>query len=202
MMYRLFKEERIGGISDGVFAIAMTLLVLDLKLPELGEVASIKVFNRAVLAQVPHFFSWIISFSVLCKLWLTQHALLDDGQKRSKGFTNLNFVFLAAISFIPFPTSLIAEHSDQPLSIIIFSSTLLVAWIALVAMWRSLVKKYQASDNEREENRSLKGVIILIPIIAITSCSLAFIKPSMGILVWIALPFATLIVRHKRRRPS
>lgn len=202
MTYRLFKEERIGGISDGVFAIAMTLLVLDLKLPELGEVVSIQVFRRAVLAQAPHFISWIISFSILCRLWITQHALLDNGQKKSKGFTNLNFVYLAAISFIPFPTSLIAEHSDQPLSIIIFSSTLLSAWIALVAMWRSQVSKNQASDNRTEEKRSVKGVIILIPIIAITSCLLALIKPLMGILVWIALPFATIIVQQKKKNSS
>ena len=198
MTYRLFKEERISAISDGVFAIAMTLLVLDLKLPELGEAVSRQVFGRAVMAQLPHFLSWIISFSILCKLWITQHALLDDGQKKSKGFTNLNFVFLAAISFIPFPTSLIAEHSDQPLSIIIFSSTLLVAWIALVGMWRSLVKKDQASDKRGEEKRSVKGVIILLPIIAIAACLLALIKPSIGVLVWIALPFATIIVRQKK----
>jgi uncharacterized membrane protein len=199
MKQKWFNVNRICGISDGVFAIAMTLLVLDLKLPEMKESISSQEFSQAIREQAPHFLSWIISFAILCRLWITQHALLEYDDKKSGGFTTINFIFLGAISFIPFPTSLISEHSEQPLSVIIFSATLIVAGLALVGMWRLLEKKGLEPDTVRDMNRRVRRVVILMPVIAIISCLLATVNPPLGILVWIVFPFAGIIKPRKRR---
>jgi len=202
MKQKWFNVNRICGISDGVFAIAMTLLVLGLKLPEMKESISSQEFSQAIREQAPHFLSWIISFAILCRLWITQHALLEYDDKKSGGFTTINFIFLGAISFIPFPTSLISEHSEQPLSVIIFSATLIVAGLALVGMWRLLEKKGLEPDTLRDMNRRVRRVIILMPVIAIISCLLAIVNPQLGILVWIVFPFAGIIIRRKKRTTS
>ena len=196
------KVERLGAISDGVFAIAMTLLVLDLKLPEMKESISSQEFSQAIREQAPHFLSWIISFAILCRLWITQHALLAQDDKKSRGFTTINFIFLGAISFIPFPTSLISEHFEQPLSVIIFSATLIVANMALVGMWRLLEKKGLEPDTLRDMNRHVKRIIVWMPVIAVISCLLATVNPQLGILVWIVFPFVGIIIRRKRRTTS
>jgi len=198
MKQQWFNIGRIGAISDGVFAISMTLLVLELKLPELKDPVSREMFNQAILDQTPHFISWIISFAILCRLWITQHALLEYGDKKSGDFTTINFIFLGAISFIPFPTSLISEHSEQPLSVIIFSATLIVAGLALVRMWRLLEKKGLEPDTLRDMNRRVRRVVILMLAIAIISCLLATVNPPLGILVWIVFPFAGIIIRRKK----
>jgi len=190
MKQQWFKAGRLGAISDGVFAIAMTLLVLDLKLPEMKESISSQEFSQAIREQAPHFLSWIISFAILCRLWITQHALLEYDDKKSMGFTTINFIFLGAISFIPFPTSLISEHFEQPLSVIIFSATLFVAGLALVGMWRLLDKKGLEPDTLRDMNLHVKRVIVWMLAIAIISCLLATVNPPLGILVWIVFPFA------------
>ncbi len=199
MKQQWFKAGRLGAISDGVFAIAMTLLVLDLKLPEMKESISSQEFSQAIREQAPYFLSWIISFAILCRLWITQHALLEYDDKKSRGFTTINFIFLGAISFIPFPTSLISEHFEQPLSVIIFSATLFVAGLALVGMWRLLDKKGLEPDTLRDMNLHVKRVIVWMLAIAIISCLLATVNPPLSILVWIVFPFAGTIIRRKKR---
>ncbi len=199
MKQQWFKTGRLGAISDGVFAIAMTLLVLNLKLPEMKESISSQEFSQAIREQAPHFISWIISFAILCRLWITQHALLEYDDKKSRGFTTINFIFLGAISFIPFPTSLISEHFEQPLSVIIFSATLIVADLALVGMWRLLDKKGLEPDTLRDMNLHVKRVIVWMLAIAIISCLLATVNPPLGIFVWIVFPFAGTIIRRKKR---
>ncbi|NQT71070.1 MAG: DUF1211 domain-containing protein [Desulfobacteraceae bacterium] len=198
MKQRWFNVDRIGGISDGVFAIAMTLLVLELKLPELETPVSQQVFLEALSKQLPHFISWLISFAILCRLWITQHALLEQGEKKSRGFTGLNFVFLGAISFIPFPTSLISQHSDQPLSVMIFSATYVVAGLALAGMWYLLEKQAAGPDIRRDASPAVKRVIIGMPVIAMISCLLATVDPRYGIFVWIVFPFIGIIARRKK----
>ena len=198
MTQQWFKTGRLGAISDGVFAIAMTLLVLDLKFPELKGPISSEAYTKALLGQAPHFLSWIISFAILCRLWIAQHALLEQDDKKSRGFTTINFIFLGAISFIPFPTSLVSEHSEHPLSVIIFSATLIVAGLALVGMWRFLEKEVLEPDTLRDMNRRVRRFIIWKLVIAIISCLLAFVSPRLGILVWIVFPFAGLTMRLKK----
>lgn len=194
MKQQWFDKGRIAGISDGVFAIAMTLLVLELKLPELKVPVSHHLFLTAVLEQLPVFLGWIISFAILCKLWITQHALLNLGEKQSRGFTAVNFVFLGTISFIPFPTSLISKNPDQPLAVMIFSITFLVAWITLVWMWRQHKKTMGENGKSKGDHSSITPVIILMPLIAVSSCLLAISMPRLGILVWLIFPMAGRIL--------
>jgi uncharacterized membrane protein len=105
MKQRTFDAGRAGALSDGVFAIAMTLLVLDLKLPEFESESGSTAFAHGLLAQGPRFMSWFLSFAILCRLWIIQHAALVGGDTRSRGFIGWNFLFLGAIAFLPYPVS-------------------------------------------------------------------------------------------------
>ncbi|MBW1903511.1 MAG: DUF1211 domain-containing protein [Deltaproteobacteria bacterium] len=202
MKQQWFNVGRIGGISDGVFAIAMTLLVLDLKLPELESPVTRKIFTQAILAQLPHFFSWLISFAILCRLWITQNSIVERDEKKSRGFTAVNFVFLGAISFIPFPTSLISEHSDQPLSVIIFSVTYIAAGLALAGMWFLSEKPHGESETRRGGDRSVKRIIIGMPVVALISCLLSFIEPRFGISIWVVFLFIGISGKRKREHET
>jgi TMEM175 potassium channel family protein len=185
MKQKWFNTTRIGGISDGVFAIAMTLLVLELKLPEMEVSVPQPVFLNAIIKQLPHFISWIISFAILCRLWIIHHALLEQGDSKSRHFTSFNFIFLGVISFIPFPTSLISQHPDQPLSVVIFSLTYLVAWVAMIGMWRSQKKEDAEAFESSSEKQFVRRIIVLMPLIVLASCLLAMIEPRLGVLVWV-----------------
>ena len=192
MKQATFGVDRIRALSDGVFAIALTLLVLDLKLPT-QDAMSIDSgiglsFDDALLGQLPHALSWILSFAILARLWVVQHALLVGGGQRSRSFTAWNFVFLSAVSVVPFTASLIAERHDYALSVFVFSVALSVGGIALDRMWsveRDFFTK-QAEGNAAVS--SPRSSTILILLIAITASATALVHPNAGPFVWIAFP--------------
>jgi len=197
MKQRAFSSGRISALSDGVFAIAMTLLVLELKLPPLDPSADRGVVTAVVVEQFPRFISWILSFAILCRLWIIHHGLLRTGNMRSSNFMAWNFVFLGVIAFIPFPASFMSEHHDQALSIFIFSATYLVAGLALAAMavaYRTQLETAGASM----EARSVSRAVAIIVATALISCLLALFYPWLGVLVWVVYPFASALGARMR----
>jgi uncharacterized membrane protein len=111
---------RIEAFSDGVFAIIVTLLVLDLKVPALKDPTSVAELAQALVAQLPRFLSWLISFIIVCKFWLNHHHVLALARHADYGMVWLNSIFLLGQSFIPFPTALIGEYSDNRLAVTLF----------------------------------------------------------------------------------
>jgi uncharacterized membrane protein len=198
---RTFDPGRISALSDGVFAIAMTLLVLDLQLPDAQPFSDPSAFARELASQFPGFASWLLSFAVLCRLWTVHHDLLADGDTRSRGFTTWNFVFLGAVSFIPFPTSLLAEHPEELLSVVVFSATYVVAGIALGRMWR-LLDAPAAADRAVPLPRRVSHAMLVILGTAFLSCILALVEPRLGAALWFSYPVTGGIVRRRDRRRS
>jgi uncharacterized membrane protein len=197
---RWFEDNRVAAIGDGVFAIAMTLLVLDLKLPELPSPVSSQAFRDAVVGQGPRFVSWIISFAILCRLWIVQYALLELHQPKSRTFTAFNFAFLAAISLVPYPTSLISEHPEQPLAVVVFSLTMVAAWGAIVGMERCKDSGDSDTQDRQDLRSSVRLVMGLMPAIAVASILLALWEPRVGAFVWVLLPVTGRWVKHRKAR--
>ena len=192
-----FSSGRIIGISDGVFAIAMTLLVLELKLPALDPSADSSVFAAALMEQVPGFIAWILSFAILCRLWIIHHGLMRTGNTRSWRFLAWNLVFLAAVSFIPFPTSLLSKHPDQVVSVVVFSGTYMVASFALFGMAVSY-RRQTGSAGSATEGSSVARLVAILVAVALSSCLLALVHPWLGVLIWVLYPFASAVGRRSR----
>jgi uncharacterized membrane protein len=111
---------RIEAFSDGVFAIIVTLLVLDLKVPPLKDPASVSELARGLVEQLPRFLSWLISFIIVCKFWLNHHHILAMARHADYGMVWINSIFLLGQSFIPFPTALIGEYHGNRLAVSLF----------------------------------------------------------------------------------
>ena len=204
MKQEVFRNDRVGALSDGVFAIAMTLLVLDLKLPEANVELDGNVFTDGIMAQRPRFVSWLVSFAILCRLWITQHALLAAGEIRSRAFTAWNFVFLAVVSVTPFTTSLLSEHPDQRLAVMISSLTLAAGAVALLCMHRAeTTAPPQASAGPSRGTTAATPAYLLFST-AVMAVGLASVKATAGILVWAAYPVvASIAARHRpKTEPS
>jgi len=192
-----FDPGRISALSDGVFAIAMTLLVLDLEVPDLVADSDSVQFATALVEQAPNILSWLLSFAILCRLWIIQHDLLAEGDTRSRGFLAWNFLFLGCVSLIPFPTSLLAEHHNQALSVIVFSTVFATAGVALAAM-RSALSSGEESDTQRRRPVSRSSALLLAT--AATSCGVAIFQPTLGALVWFTYPISAAVIRRRDQR--
>jgi uncharacterized membrane protein len=117
------NKNRVEALSDGVFAIVITLLILDIRVPEVeyGELAV------SLVAVLPRIFAYVISFGVIGVYWLAHHQSLQLIGKLNGFLIWLNLIYLLAVSFMPFPTALLGRYPMQPIPIVIYGLNLIVA---------------------------------------------------------------------------
>ena len=128
-------KSRLEALTDGIFAVTMTLLVLDLKLPEhLGR--NHDEVLASLLALLPHLDDYVISFVVLCVFWLAHLRLLARLRDVDASFVWLNLGFLLFTTFVPTLTSLIGNNADRPIAAILYGCNLLLILLCETLMWR------------------------------------------------------------------
>lgn len=134
-----FSKSRVEAFSDGVFAIIVTLLVLELKVPTLPAAAhgSGPALGHALLGLGPKFGSWVVSFFMVGVTWANHHRVLNMFSHISHGLFWLNLHLLLWISFIPFPTALIGDYFTNPLASVFFGLCLAITTLAF-----SLIRFY------------------------------------------------------------
>jgi uncharacterized membrane protein len=103
------ENARIEAFSDGVFAIAITLLVLQLKVPAVSAIHSVDDLWKGLINLWPSYFAFTLSFGILLVSWVNHHYLFNALDKSSGPFLYANGLFLMTITFMPFPTALLAE---------------------------------------------------------------------------------------------
>src|SRR5215510_14651720 len=117
------SKNRVEALSDGVFAIVITLLILEIRVPDVQY----DQLWSSLVALVPRIFAYVISFGVIAVYWLAQHQSLQLIGKLNGFLIWLNFLYLLAVSFMPFPTALLGRYPMQPIPIVIYGLNLIVA---------------------------------------------------------------------------
>jgi uncharacterized membrane protein len=104
------ENARIEAFSDGVFAIAITLLILELKVPPHENIHSVADLWKALVQLWPSYFAFLLSFGIILVSWVNHHYLFNVLDKSSRPFLYANGFLLLTITFMPFPTALLAEY--------------------------------------------------------------------------------------------
>jgi uncharacterized membrane protein len=140
---------RIEAFSDGVFAFAITLLVLDIQVPESG-------FNHlwaSIAHQWPSYLGYVTSFLTVGGIWMVHHGMFLRLKDANRQVTTLNLLLLMAIAFLPFPTRLVAEAIRNPhaeRAAVIFYG----AWLLVIAL---LLKTLWGLGHERAQRAQIRG---------------------------------------------
>jgi Predicted integral membrane protein len=121
---KFHRNERVIYLSDGVFAIVLTLLILDLRLPPLPENISPAELWSNVKGLKHHFLSFLLSFVFIANIWYTHNQLFKSLEKIDNTMIWLNNLLLLVVCVIPFPTALIGQYFDNPIGIILLGSIL------------------------------------------------------------------------------
>lgn len=137
---RRFRTTRLEAFSDGVFAIAITLLVLDLSVsPGQGNML------RAFLDQWPSYLAYVVSFATIGSAWLAHSAITEYLDRAETGLVRLNLLLLLVVSFLPFPTRLLAEYIGEPeperVAVTIYGINLLLMAVLVWVLWRYAVRE-------------------------------------------------------------
>jgi len=194
---------RVWTFVDAVFAIALTLLVLDLRLPALdGDPDDVGVLWDAFVELVPQLISFGVAFAVLAGYWVANHTFASRVERLDSGLIGRLLVYLAFVAFLPFPTSIVGEHEANPLAGVIFAVSL-----AAVSGFETLMFVHTRSagllrvpiDDAQyrwEVMASLQPAVMFLATIP-----LAFVHPTVMFVSWAVLsPLMGIMLG--RRRPS
>jgi uncharacterized membrane protein len=129
-------KGRVEALADGVFAIALTLLILDIKVPVLSPQEGSEDLFRKLLALWPKFLAFIVSFLIIGVYWVGHHALLHYIRHSDRHFLWMNLLFLLVISAMPFSTALLSEHHQYSAAVVVYCGNLIVAGLVLFAQLR------------------------------------------------------------------
>lgn len=186
-------NARLEAFCDGVFAIALTLLIIDIKIPATAEINTTAEFWMALKHIVPSVSAFILSFVIIFITWVNHHAALKLGNKSSATFIYANGLLLITVVFLPFPTALLGEYilTDHAApAVILYNSTLAlqaVGWILLnksVAQGH-LYKSEKAAETIRKSTKFGYAALILYTLFAIVAIWFPLTIAIITILTWV-----------------
>jgi uncharacterized membrane protein len=135
------RLNRIEAFSDGVFAIVVTLLVLELTVPTLRDPRSVRELARHLVELLPKLLSWLISFVIVAKFWLNHHHVLGLARHADYAMVWINSTFLMSQSFIPFPTALMGQYPGNPLAVSFFGGVFALNTILFIALHAYILRR-------------------------------------------------------------
>ena len=197
------RPDRLCALTDGVYAIVLTLLVLDLKLPETPGLSEAKIIDDLV-KQIPNFFSYVISFFVVAGLWIKHHIAIKPLTKCNERTFGLNLVHLLFVTLTPYTASLFGHYKEDPIVVLLFSGSIGLAAFSLHILHWHVVAKPEWYGEDAPEEWKHPNWLFAYPasIIALVSMSLAFISVTGAILVWVIFPLSLFAFTLLSRKPT
>jgi TMEM175 potassium channel family protein len=192
-------NARLIALTDGVLAIAMTLLILDVRLPQSAATLDNAALWQALLDIQPQIYSYGLSFIVIAILWLTHVQKFRHVRRSSPILTWLHILFLLLVGFVPFTTSVLAENgnavSTAVYAVVMATASLLLGSMSVHARRRGL------TDDDTGRNGLLAVALTQFGTAAVfyASAAFAFISPDGAKYLWLLLvPLG--FIRDRQRR--
>jgi uncharacterized membrane protein len=189
---------RVLAFSDGLFAIAMTLLVVGIVVPKLTDGDSVSDLADALNDLIPNFVSFFISFAVIGRYWLAHHEFIGRLKAMDNGLIGLNLVYLGFVAFLPFPTALLGNYFENPLSVATYAVTVGLVSTLEVVMFRHAHRRDLMSEKMPEDMYRFGVVASLAPVLFfVISIPLAFLHTGLAVASWyLVVPFDTVVMHR------
>jgi uncharacterized membrane protein len=188
------KTNRLEAFSDGVFAVAITLLVLEIHVPG-GE-----HLWHDLKEEWPSFAAFFVSFWVIGIIWVNHHGVFDHLKRADRGVLYLNLLLLMTVVFIPFSTALMAEHlksgADEEVAALVYSGAFLALAIAFGLLWTYITRHRKSLGVELTDEQVRRTTLVFLignPIYAV-AVVFAFISPAAVLVINALLALYYLVV--------
>jgi uncharacterized membrane protein len=195
------KKNRLEAFSDGVFAIAITLLVLEIAVPAIGEGIGKGEVLRSIGHEWPTYLAYFISFMTIGAVWIEHSALVDALDHIDGVFMRLNLVLLLFAAFLPFPTRMMSEYHGEAdaerIAVVFYGAVLLAMVLVLILLGRHAEREGLFGDDlldERKEEARVKYQLMPSLVAYVAAAVLGFFAPRVGIsiylliAIWLAIP--------------
>jgi uncharacterized membrane protein len=187
-LYPRGSEEfsRVLSFSDGLFAIAATLLVVGIAVPTIGDADSVGDLADALNDQSEEFISFAISFAVIGRYWVAHHRMFSLMRAFDRGFVNLNLTYLGFVAFVPFPTALLGEYFDNPLAVTVYAVAIAIVSGLEVLLLRRARRAGLLAKEMSDEVYRWGATLSTIPVgLFLISIPVAFIGSGWAVGIWL-----------------
>jgi uncharacterized membrane protein len=183
---------RITAFSDGVMAVAITLLALNLDVPDLPSSREGELADKLV-DLLPSLGAYALAFALVGRYWVIHHGLFERLRAFDATLMVLNLGFLACIVLMPFGTELVDSYGDEPVAVAVFGALLGFAGLANWAMVRHVIHGELAHEEKRDLTET---VSLVLTVIFFLSAAAAFLSTPLAYAMWLA----TIGLRYPLRR--
>jgi uncharacterized membrane protein len=197
---RAVEFSRIVNFSDAVFAIAITLLVLTLEVPESSE-----DLGQELADQLPDLLAYAISFAVLAKLWVIHHRFFGGLEEFDGNLIAINLFYLAWVAIVPFSSELVGDYGDETHAVVVYAVNM--AGLGLISAWmRTYAVTHRLVTEQSLDSFALHAgaAAFAMPALFLLSIPVAFLSPLAATLIWplvfVAGPRFTEWISVKRKR--
>lgn len=197
------SHDRLSAITDGVYAVALTLLALEIVVPSANSIhSSAQLNNYMVNNLLPQLSLYLISFIILSNFWASTNAI-PMYKKVDNTILTINLAILALVVLIPFSTSFVLSFYHYSQSIIIFSLIILLVGLLYLILYIYLFKENLVKERIYKFIEPHKRIMLIElsipPVLALISIVLALFNPLAGMYVYVIVLFATMIKKIAKR---
>jgi uncharacterized membrane protein len=195
----VLSTNRIEAFSDGVFAVAITLLVLNLQVP---QIAAVSELVPKLGALWPKLLSYALSFVVVGIYWVAHHNTFHYIKRSDRTLLWLNILMMMCIVFLPFPTALLGQYPAQQISVIIYGGTLVITGLVLQLLWWYATSNYRLVDREIDPHLVQRATRrnVTAPLIYLLAIGISLFSVPTSLVLFILVPvyyiFPGRIDRH------
>lgn len=197
------SHDRLSAITDGVYAVALTLLALEIVVPSANSIhSSAQLNNYMVNNLLPQLSLYLISFIILSNFWASTNAI-PMYKKVDNTILTINLAILALVVLIPFSTSFVLSFYHYSQSVIIFSLIILSVGLLYLILYIYLFKENLVKERIYKFIEPHKRIMLIElsipPVLALISIVLALFNPLAGMYVYVIVLFATMIKKIAKR---
>lgn len=197
------SHDRLSAITDGVYAVALTLLALEIVVPSANSIHSSAQLNIYMVNNLlPQLFLYLISFIILSNFWASTNAI-PMYKKVDNTILTINLAILALVVLIPFSTSFVLSFYHYSQSVIIFSLIVLLVGLLYLILYIYLFKENLVKERIYKFIEPHKRIMLIElsipPVLALISIVLALFNPLAGMYVYVIVLFATMIKKIAKR---
>ena len=175
---------RLAALSDGIFAFAATVLVLDFRTPDAADVHTEAQLLGALWASAPRLMPWLLSLMTLGIFWVGQQTGLSQLERSDRDLTWLHFVFLAVVTVLPFSTRLLADFFAYRTAFVIYWVNILLLGASLYATWTYAERaKLIRKDAHGEISRAIRRRIVVAQSLYAVGAVVGLVDVTLGIVM-------------------
>jgi len=184
--------ERLAALSDGIFAVAMTLLILDIHAPAAHTIHSESDLGVALRDLTPHLLVYLMSFMTLGIFWIGQQTQFNQLSQSDRHLTWIHIAFLALVSVMPFSTNLLAEFIQFRLALLFYWANILLLGLILYVSWRYAARAGLVKEESEELRCAIERRILVAQSLYAFGALLCVFSPywSIGFIVLVQLNYA------------